>query len=496
MPNRVTYTFVVSDKFSAKARSIAKRTKEIGRSFQFVNRTAKVAGRGVAGAFGVMKAGAIGLQATMAPMIATVGAAATAFKAFTVGAGFQEALADLGAITGATGKDLSFLRSEALRLGKASGIGAKATLDAFTLVASAKPELLKNSEALASMTEQVILLSNASGIDLSAAATVAAESMNQFGVGAEQAARFVNVLAAGSKLGSSLVGQTGQALVNVAVVAKTAGLTFEETNATLQALADGGIKGSIAGRQLKGVLLSLEASANKKLRPSVVGINSALSNLAALQLDNVQATKLFGRENIAAGQTLSSRVDMVSRLTRELTGTNIAEEQAAVRLSTVNARMRKLSATIANKAIVVFERLTPSIENMANQFTAWLDTIQPEDLSAFVDGLKDVLSVITSIAGASAAAARFLGPVIKAGANLTTSAAAGLSDLGTLLTGGELDATTSASFRNAQRIERSRTDVNVLLNDPGGAVDSVKSVTSGKVSGLNVGVNMVAAEGA
>jgi len=41
--------------------------------------------------------------------------------------------------------------------------------------------------------------------------------------------------------------------------------------------------------------------------------------------------------------------------------------------------------------------------------------------------------------------------------------------------------------------ERSQTDVNVNLNAPKGAIQSVKSVTTGRISGLNVGVNMASA---
>lgn len=494
MPNRVSYTFVVSDKFSRAARSIAKNTRGIRIQMTKLGRTAKKVGAGVLGAFRLMQKGAIGLQSSMAPLLAGLAGVAGVLKGFTVGADFQDALADLSSITGAAGEDLDFLRQQALDMGKAAKVGGSEVLEGFKLVASAKPELLADKEALAQVTEQVLLLKNASGIELASAAEVTAQSLNQMGAGAEEAARFVNVLAAGSKLGASEVGDTGTAIVNSGVVAKRAGLSFEELNATIQVLAQAGIKGGRAGNQLKGVLLSLESSANKKLRPSVVGVNAALANLKALNLDNVQLTKLFGRENIAAGGALSDNASAVAKLSRELTGTNIAQEQANVRLGTMNAKMRGLAVTIANKAIAVFDRLLPRFEEIAEQVGAFLDSLTAEDIDSFADGLKNVLDIMVALAEATGAVASLLGPVIKAGANLLGGAAAGISDIGTLISEGELTAANSASFKRAVRQEQSRTDVNVNLNDPSGAVDSVESTTTGTVSGLNVGVNMATQE--
>lgn len=491
MPNRVVYTFVVSDQFSRAARSISKRTREVTRDLKVVKRTARVASRGVVGAFASMKTAALGFQSSMAPMIAGFVGIAGAVKAFTVGAGFQDALADLSSITGSTGKELVFLRNESLRLGKAAKVGAAATAEAFKVVASAKSELLEDPAALSKVTEQVLLLKNATGLDLLSATEAVVESLNQFNAGADETARFVNVLAAGAKVGASEVRDTAAAIVQVGPVARRAGLDFEQVNSAIQVLAKGGIKGSMAGRQLKGVLLSLESSANKRLRPSLVGINSALQSLQDLQLDNVQLTKLFGRENVAVGSILAEQAALVGKWGNELRGTNVAQDQANARLNTMSAKMRGLGVTISNKVIGVFDRLAPQFEEMADGFGKFLDSITAEDLDSITAGLQNMLGVVNSLASAAVA----LGPVFRAGANLASASAAGLSDIGTLLSGEGLNASNSASFKNAQRLERSRTDVNVTLNDPGSAVQSLQSTTTGKVSGLNVGVNMVGAEG-
>lgn len=78
-------------------------------------------------------------------------------------------------------------------------------MDAFKLVGSAKPELLSNKEALAAVTEQTLILASASGMTLRNAVDAVTLSLNQYGDGADQAARYANVMAAGSKYGSAAV---------------------------------------------------------------------------------------------------------------------------------------------------------------------------------------------------------------------------------------------------------------------------------------------------
>ena len=490
MPNKVTFSLVLRDKFSGAAKKVSRNTETIRRKFAGLGPAAKRASVGVQGAFAGMKKAAIGFQASMAPLLAAFAGVAGILKGFSIGSNFESAMADLSAITGATGEDLRFLKGAALDMGQAANLGAAETAEAFKLVASAKPELLKNVKALAQVTEQVLLLSNASGVDLREASLVTAESLNQFGAGAKEAARFVNVLAAGSKLGASEVGETGRAIVNVGVVAKRAGLNFEETNAAIQVLAQAGIKGGRSGRQLKGVLLSLEGSVNKKLRPSLVGVNVALQNLQDLQLSNIQLEKLFGRENIAAGGALSDLAGEVKRMSEELTGTNIAQEQAAIRLGTTKAKMRGLAVTISNKVIKVFEKLSPQINEVANRLGSFFRNLDESDLDGFAGALGNIVGLMTQLASITAKVAPFFGPLFK----LIGVSLSGLKDLGTLVTGGDLTAANSASFKNAVRLEKAELAVEITAGaSPGSTIDSVKAKTTGKISGLKTGVNMAEA---
>ena len=266
---------------------------------------------------------------------------------------FNKSMANLSAITGATGKDLQFLRETALEFGATTTLSATQASEALKLVASAKPDLLSNAAALKEVTKQAVLLAEASGgtLTLGDSAGVVGKALNQFSEDADQAARFVNVLAAGAKFGSSEVLATSLALKNAGVAAASAGVSFEETNAAIQVLAKNGIEGAEAGSALRNIFLKLDTDTNSKLRPSVVGLSTALKNLNALNETGAQQVKRFGLENIVAGKSLLSNVSSLTDLTGKLTGTNTAFEQASTNFNTLDGDL--LSLNSAYKALQI-----------------------------------------------------------------------------------------------------------------------------------------------
>ncbi len=240
---------------------------------------------------------------------------------------FSFALSNLSSITGATGDDLDFLKERALELGRTTIFSGQQALDGFALIASAKPDLLENAAALAEVTENALTLAQAAGTDLPQAAEILGSSLNQFNAGAEQAERFINVLAAGSKFGSSFIIDTAAALKEAGTVAASAGISFEETSAAIQVLAEKAIRGSQAGTNLRNVFTILQTGADK-FNPAVVGLQTALENLGAENLTTAEKVKLFGRENLVAGDILIQGADALASYTEKLTGTNTALEQA------------------------------------------------------------------------------------------------------------------------------------------------------------------------
>lgn len=271
---------------------------------------------------------------------------------------YGQALSDLSAITGATGAQLKTLDEAAQEMGRSTEYSASQAVEALKLMASAKPELLQTADGLTAATKSALTLAQAAGSTLPDATRTLALSLNQFGAGAQEADRYINVLAAGAKFGASEIADTAAAIKNGGVAAAQAGVGFETLNAAIQVLAEREIKGGEAGTALRNVILSLEKGTDKTLKPSVVGLSGALENLSKKNLSTAQAVKLFGVENINAASVLVDNRSKLDALTQALTGTQTAHEQAAIRVNNLNGDIMGLTSAFEGMIIKIGQSST------------------------------------------------------------------------------------------------------------------------------------------
>ncbi|UWU01106.1 phage tail tape measure protein [Proteus vulgaris] len=266
---------------------------------------------------------------------------------------YSQAISDLSAITGASIERMKEYSIASQEMGRTTEFGAIKVADAMKLIASAKPSLLQTAGALEDVTAKSITLAQASGIELADAAKSLTLSLNQFGESAVSSERYINVLAAGAKYGASEINETAQAIVKSGTVASQAGVSFEQLNASIQVLAGKGIKAEVAGTMLRNVFLALERSADKNLRPSVVGLSTALENLDKKNYSTTASTKIFGRANVSAGTILVKNRDQLVDLTKALTDTETAYEQAGKRAQNLNADLELMEKSFEGLAIKV-----------------------------------------------------------------------------------------------------------------------------------------------
>ncbi|MHA0907602.1 phage tail tape measure protein [Enterobacter hormaechei] len=271
---------------------------------------------------------------------------------------YGQALSDLSAITGATGAQLKTLDEAAQEMGRSTEYSASQAVEALKLMASAKPELLQTAGGLTAATKSALTLAQAAGSTLPDATRTLALSLNQFGAGAQEADRYINVLAAGAKFGASEIADTAAAIKNGGVAAAQAGVGFETLNAAIQVLAEREIKGGEAGTALRNVILALEKGTDKTLKPSVVGLSGALDNLSKKNLSTAQAVKLFGVENINAASVLVDNRSKLNALTLALTGTQTAHEQAAIRVNNLNGDIMGLTSAFEGMIIKIGQSST------------------------------------------------------------------------------------------------------------------------------------------
>ena len=263
---------------------------------------------------------------------------------------FEKSLSSLRAITGVSKDELKFFAEQAKRTSSRTLQSANEIAKAYELVGSKAPELLKNKEALTAVTEQAIILSEATGgqLGLEESVNAVTAGMNVFGISASNAAQIANVFAAGSLEGSANVQSLTESLKNVGPVAKDSNLSLEQTTALLEVLGEKQIYGAEAGTKLRGSLLKLKdaglgyASGQFVLRDALLEANGQLAKMGTQLEKDAAKAKIFGAENITVGTILLANVDKYDKLTAAVTGTNTALDQQAIQNDNFAASTQKL----------------------------------------------------------------------------------------------------------------------------------------------------------
>ena len=280
---------------------------------------------------------------------------------------FEERVGNLSALTGLTGDSLEWLSQKAKEMSISTlenGIlvtqSAQDIVDAFTKVGSARPELLKNKEALAEVAQEALILGNAAKTDLQPAIEALTMVMNQYNVPATEARRIINAIAAGSKEGAGEVPYITAAFEKAGTVAADAGISIETLVATIETLAPRITQPEIAGRSLKAVLLDLQNGADDT-NPALVGLSVALENMGKKNYSVTELTKRFGVENITVAKILIDNVGELKKFETAVTGTNVAIEQATINTDNNNAKLAQAKNRLNLVSMELGEKLSPSL---------------------------------------------------------------------------------------------------------------------------------------
>lgn len=277
---------------------------------------------------------------------------------------FEKSVSGLSAITGMQGEALEDLKKKAIDLGGASTQTASQVVEAFKLIGSQKPELLKDAEALNEVTKAAITLAEAAGMAVPEAATALTAALNIMGEGADQAARYINVLGAASKEGSVDINGLKDIIFKAGQAATLNGLSFEQFIAVAETIGPSFGSAAEAGTALNAMLLKLQTQTNDKFKPSVVGLAEALKNLDEANLTAKESTQLVTETGYKALVPLLKNKEALTALTEAITGTSTAEEQAKINTDNFDGALSQLSSA--------WEKLNLSINDSNGMLTDFI----------------------------------------------------------------------------------------------------------------------------
>lgn len=231
---------------------------------------------------------------------------------------FEESMVRVGAVSGATQSQFAELRAEAIRLGEQTVFSTTEAAQAQLLLAQAG----FSTQEILDAGRGVLDFAVAGNLELAEAADVASSALRQFGLPAGQVTRVTDTMVTAAFNANTNVRQMAEAMNYAAPIAAAFGLDIEEVGAAIGVLGDAGIKASLAGTNLRGVLAALSdptQEARRELREAGVDL-SKLDTTAndfvsvARELDRAfengaNAFTIFGRRNAAAATILGDFAD-------------------------------------------------------------------------------------------------------------------------------------------------------------------------------------------
>ena len=271
---------------------------------------------------------------------------------------FDQKLGDLSALTGLRGDDLDYFKGKAIELGKSVEGGASAVAEAYKLIGSKRPELLKDADALNYVTESAIKLSRASGMDLPLAAESLSHALNQFNAPARQAGEFINVLANAALFGAAEIPQVTESLLRFGSVAKTSNISLSESTALIEMLSLKGLAGSEAGTALRNILLKFTAPEALPKRARVflkelqidtsvladktLPLTERLKAMLPILKSDAAQVRVFGLENVVAAKNILLNIDQIEALNQKMNTNGTITKQEEARTKTLSFALIEL----------------------------------------------------------------------------------------------------------------------------------------------------------
>ena len=260
---------------------------------------------------------------------------------------FDQAVGDLGAISGKSQEELSGLNEQAKQLGATTQFSA-------TQITEMQIELAKlgfTTEQISASTGAVANFAAATGAAIPEAAALAGSALRAFGLEASEMERVVSVMGVATTKSALDFSKLQTGLSSVAPVAKSFGFSIEDTTALLGTLANSGFDASSAATATRNILLNL-ADANGDLakelgRPikSADDLAEGLKELEESGIDLGEALELTDKRSVAAFSTFMENADTITDLKDGITDVNDElEAMAAKRLDTIAGQFTLLSS--------------------------------------------------------------------------------------------------------------------------------------------------------
>ena len=311
-------------------------------------------------------------------------------------ADFDSAMANVAAISGATGDDLQALRDKARDMGEKTKFSASEAAEAMSYMAMAG---WKTGDMLSGI-EGIMNLAAASGEDLAATSDIVTDALTAFGLTAEDSAHFADILAAASSNANTNVSMMGETFKYCAPVAGALGYSAEDVAEAIGLMGNAGIKSTQAGTALRTMMTKMQGEL--KLCGEAFGevtIQTANTDGSMRELSDILAdcrtafSKMSESEAAAAAETLVGKNAMsgflalmnaapgdIDKLRNAIDNCDgSAEDMATIMQDNLNGQLTILKSQLEELAISFGEMLMPVIRKVISAVQGFVDKLNNMD---------------------------------------------------------------------------------------------------------------------
>lgn len=301
---------------------------------------------------------------------------------------FEAGMSKVAAISGATGDDLTDLTEKAKEMGATTKFSATESAEAFSYMAMAG---WKTEQMLAGIAP-VMNLAAASGEDLAMTSDIVTDALTAFGLKAEDAGHFADVLAAASSNANTNVAMMGESFKYAAPVAGSLGYSIEDVALALGLMANSGIKADMAGTSLRNMLnrmakptkesaaamerLGLDLADDEgkmySLREIMEQMRTSFKNIN-MPVDELQKRIALLNQDLDDGAITEKAYEKeLEELSKQAFGAEGAEKaRAAAMLGGTRAMSAMLA--IANASEEDYQKLTAAVDSSSQSFAKLAD---------------------------------------------------------------------------------------------------------------------------
>jgi TP901 family phage tail tape measure protein len=294
-------------------------------------------------------------------------------------ADFEQQLATVQAVSGATTEQMDRIKAASEELGKSTRYNATQAAEGFEILARAGLDTENSLKTIPS----VLALAQGNSLELAEAAGYVTKAVQGMGLSFDDSARVADVMAKASASANTDVAGLGAALSYAAPSAAALGVSIEETAAYIGKFADAGVDASRAGTAFNSILSQFSNDASSFRRElGNINITTDDFNLAIRQLAEAgpagqKAINALGMEAGPAFKALLS--------------------QGIGSLDELTAKLNDAGGTAQSQADLMNNTWQGALAGLGSAWESLKNTLGTSFLGSMTDSFKSLASEINSL---------------------------------------------------------------------------------------------------